>query len=209
MMHRVNPKLKTLVATYETGITPTDIAFLENYTIACSFSEDKVTAVNSISDTAGTEQVLDIKVGNGPIAIAADSSRKEAFVLNHLDSTLSVLGYKDDTLQLKRTVQIPGGYKPGNIFLADSNLYISGHKNDQFVLYRFNPETERFITILTHSYPYGEISFDQSNAAFANTAQWGDAIYRLNEFARDSKGRLWITDYLSGKLWIVKINGEK
>ena len=207
MMHRVNPKLKTLVATYETGITPTDIAFLGDHALVCSFTDNKVTAVNSISDEASAEKVCEINVGDGPIAIAADSSRKEAFVLNHLDSTLSMLGFKDNALQLKKTVQIPGGYKPGNIFLADGNLYISGHKSDRFVLYRFSPVTERLTAILTHSYSYGEVSFDQSNTAFANTAQWGDAIYRLNEFALDSKGRLWVTDYLSGKLWIIKIKG--
>jgi DNA-binding beta-propeller fold protein YncE len=206
-MYRVNPVLKTLVATYETGIAPTDIAFLKNYTIVCSFLEAKVTVVNSTVDDAGSENVFEINVGNGPIAIATDSSKKEAYVLNHLDSTLSVISYKGNALQLKKTVQIPGGFKPGNLFFADGNLYISAHKNDQFVLYRFSPETELFKVILTYNYPYGEINFDQSNTAFANTAQWGDAIYRLNEFALDLKGRLWITDYLSGKLWIVKIKG--
>jgi DNA-binding beta-propeller fold protein YncE len=208
MMYRINPSTKALLATYETGITPTDIAFLENFAIACSFTEDKVTVVNAASENAGEEKVFEINIGDGPIAIAADPSRKEAFVLNHLDSTLSVLICKDNAIQLKKNLKIPGGYKPGNIFFAGGSMYISGHKYDRLVLYRFNPKTEQFKVIMTHNYPYGEISFNQSNAAFANTAQWGDAVYRLNEFALDSKGRLWITDYLSGKLWIVIINGE-
>jgi hypothetical protein len=58
---------------------------------------------------------------------------------------------------------------------------------------------------IKNEYPYGEVSFNQNNASFANPAQWGDGIYRLNEFSLDSRGRLWVTDYLSGKLWILNL----
>lgn len=209
MMHRVNPSSKSLIATYETGITPTDIAFLVNFTLVSSFMEDKITIVNSMSENTSAEKTFEIKAGDGPVAIATVPELKEAFVLNHLDSTLTVLAYTNGNIEPQKTISIPGECKPGNIFEAGGKLFISAHNKKMFILQQFDPRTEKFKTILKHAYPYGETTFDQSNAAFANTAQWGDAIYRLNEFALDSKSRLWVTDYLSGKLWIIKLKSFK
>lgn len=209
LAHRVNPKTKTLLATYNAGVAPTDIAFLERTALIVSFTEDKLTAVNALSGAPDSEKPITIKTGSGPIAVAVDPIRKEAYIVNHKDSSLTVLSAKEGSAKILKTVKIPGNYRPGNAFFALGYLYISAHNASRFVLYRYNPSDRQFKSVIENDYPYGEVSFDQSNTAFANPAQWGDAVYRLNEFASDAQGRLWVTDYLSGKLWILKDNEKE
>jgi hypothetical protein len=36
------------------------------------------------------------------------------------------------------------------------------------------------------------------------TGQFGDAVFELNRMKTASDGRLWITDFLSGKLFILE-----
>ena len=69
----------------------------------------------------------------------------------------------------------------------------------------WDPDDGQVDTLLQVKHAYGEVSFDQGNAAFGLRGQWGDALFRLTQMELDGAGRLWITDYLGGKLWIVSL----
>ena len=67
----------------------------------------------------------------------------------------------------------------------------------------YDPSRRLLRRIHAHAHPYGEVTFDQDNAAFRIRGQWGDCRYRLAEMALDERDRLWVTDHLGGKLWIL------
>jgi hypothetical protein len=54
------------------------------------------------------------------------------------------------------------------------------------------------------NYPYGDTRFDTRNVSFYLNGQFGDAIFSITQGKTDQEGRLWITDFLSGKLFIIE-----
>ena len=54
------------------------------------------------------------------------------------------------------------------------------------------------------NYPYGETSFNTNNSAFYLRGQFGDSIFEITKIRSDDKGQIWVTDYLSGKLFIIQ-----
>ncbi|OPZ64205.1 MAG: hypothetical protein BWY83_03248 [bacterium ADurb.Bin478] len=68
----------------------------------------------------------------------------------------------------------------------------------------YTPQTDRFETILSYEYPFGDTAFDTNNSSFYMTGQYGDVVYSLNQAQEDAKGRLWMSDFLSGKIFIIR-----
>jgi hypothetical protein len=83
-------------------------------------------------------------------------------------------------------------------------IWGAAHAKDSFELFEISPETGKVKTLFKQKFPYGEITFDQANSAFGERAQWADAIFRLTDLRQDAKGRLWMSDYLSGNVWILE-----
>ena len=67
--------------------------------------------------------------------------------------------------------------------------------------FTFNAAFRRELQKSAHH--YGEVSFDRAEAAFGLRSQWGDGIFRITDMALDDQNRLWVTDYLGGKLWVL------
>ena len=78
------------------------------------------------------------------------------------------------------------------------------HSPNHFHLIGFDPSTAEFHEIHGVDYPYGEIGFETVNASFSTPGQFGDGIFTVNQMKLDDKGRLWVTDYLSGRLFIIE-----
>ena len=53
-------------------------------------------------------------------------------------------------------------------------------------------------------YPYGETDFDSRNTAFYMPGQFGDALFEITRIQADYAGRIWVSDFLSGKLFILQ-----
>ncbi|UCE17685.1 MAG: hypothetical protein JSV84_12480 [Gemmatimonadota bacterium] len=53
-------------------------------------------------------------------------------------------------------------------------------------------------------YTYGDTIFDSGNVSFYVRGQYGDAVFFITQGQVDSEGRLWITDFLSGKLFLIE-----
>jgi hypothetical protein len=99
--------------------------------------------------------------------------------------------------------RIPYEGLPDNVIAWNGALVTTSHSAGTLVIARFDPGTRRFTMLHRHAYPYGDTRFDSGNVSFYLRGQFGDAIFSLTDGKIDADGRLWITDLLGGKLFIL------
>jgi hypothetical protein len=68
----------------------------------------------------------------------------------------------------------------------------------------FDPKMGSIKTAHRQEYPYGDVRFDTPNVSFYVKGQFGDAVFEITRGRTDKEDRLWITDFLAGKLYIVE-----
>ncbi len=177
---------------YPTGLTPTDLIFDEDFIYIANFDSNTITIVKK--DDFSVQR---IKTGEKP------------FKLAKLDHTLYCIDHNDNSLQAMeeegkiKTHPLPYPGKPDNLFCTGKNLIITSHSTDALHILSFSPGKESFQLVHKEVYPYGETTVDTDNSAFYLRGQFADGIFEINHIKLDKKGRLWITDYLSGKLFII------
>ena len=121
--------------------------------------------------------------------------RERIFVINHIDRTLQEIG--------GRTHRLPQKATPDNIFPWGEDLVVTAHDSNALFIIGFNPEKGEFELLHREEYPYGDVSFDTNNVSFYVRGQFGDALFGITRGETDVDGRLWITDFLSGRLYIL------
>jgi DNA-binding beta-propeller fold protein YncE len=199
-VYAVDPLTRQIKATYEVGVTPTDLCIHENRVYVTNFDGNSVSVIHTDTGAIDTYEGC-----QGPIAVAAMDG---AFVvLNHLGKSLEMIR-ADETGAYTALFSVPlGAALPGSMLVHPrrNEIYVTAHTPDGAYLLRYDTASNQVTTLHQAPHPYGEVTFDQANAAFGVRAQWGDALFRLNEMAVDENDRLWVTDYLAGKLWIVTL----
>ncbi|MFQ6084119.1 MAG: YncE family protein [Candidatus Aminicenantia bacterium] len=173
-----------------TGITPTDLVFNKNHIYISNFDTNTITVVDK-----NDFSVKEIKTGNKPLKLSLQG--KTLYVINHQDNTLQEIG---DNIQ---TYKIPYRGNPDNIFTYNNKVILTSHSDKELHIICFDTIKKEFKLIHNEIYPYGETTFDTSNTAFYVRGQFGDAIFDITKIKSDDKERLWITDYLAGKLFII------
>ncbi len=177
---------------YPTGLTPTDLVFDEDFIYIANFDSNTITSVKK-----DDFPVQKIKTGERP------------FKLAHLNNTLYVINHNANSLQAIKgekeikTYSLPYPGNPDNLSSTGKNLIITSHSTDALHILSFSPGKESFRLVHKEVYPYGETTVDTNNSAFYLRGQFADGIFEINQIKQDKKGRLWITDYLSGKLFII------
>ena len=73
----------------------------------------------------------------------------------------------------------------------------------------FDPKKEVFEILHQFEYPFGDTRFSTQNNSFYLSGQFGDTIYDLSKIKTDLDGRMWIIDFLSGRLFIVDAEWER
>lgn len=198
LVHEIDPRSRTLLNTWEVGRTPTDIAVLTGKArvYVANFDDDTVSIVHRNDGRTET-----MPVGDGPFALAAHDPFGAIYVLNHLEASLTILGRE------KKTLPLPPGALPNNLIVESSRgrVFITAHGESEARVYMYSPREGSMDVILREEHPYGEVTFDGTNAAFQLRGQWSDALFRITRMRFDEAGRLWVTDFLGGKVWILKI----
>ena len=77
---------------------------------------------------------------------------------------------------------------------------------DALRILAFDCQTKTFSLVHEKRYPYGETTFDTNNSSFYTRGQFGDAIFEITKIKTDAQNRLWVTDFLSGKLFIIALD---
>jgi hypothetical protein len=81
---------------------------------------------------------------------------------------------------------------------------VTAHGPNTLTFARFDPRRGIFSRLHRIEYPYGETGFDSANVSFYVRGQFGDAVFDLCRAVTDTAGRLWVTDFLSGKVFILE-----
>ena len=169
-------------------MTSTDLLFDDDSIYIANFDSRNVSIVDK-RDFSVTES----ETGSGPLRLCR--WRNKIFVINHIGRSLQEIGGK--------TYELPQKASPDNIFPWGDDLVVTAHTSSALFITRFYPERGEFELLRREAYPYGDVSFDTNNVSFYIRGQFGDALFEITRGKTDADGRLWITDFLSGKLFII------
>ena len=198
LVYVIDAKTHQVIDSVTVGLTPTDIGVLpgKNKLFITNFDSDSISIIDGASFRAEMKAT-----DHKPFAIAVNTKTNTVYVVNHLGNSLSIFG---DT---EKVVALPEKAMPNNLIVDESRdrLFMTAHNSGHLKIYQYDPLSGNVITLFDYAYPYGEVKFDQANSAFGERAQWGDSIFKLTSMVIDSKGRLWVADYLAGKLWILSL----
>jgi len=189
-----DPESKKILLKYPSGLTPTDLVFDEDFIYIANFDSNTITTVKKDDFS-----VQKFKTGEKPFKLAP--LKNTLYVINHNDNSLQAIEAGKEI----KTYSLPYPGNPGNLFSTGKNLIITSHTPDALHILSFNPDNESFQLLHKEFYPYGETTVDTNNSAFYLRGQFADGIFEINQIKQDKKGRLWITDYLSGKVFIISL----
>lgn len=186
----VDAKTGKVLKRLEIGATPTALAVDKENIYALSFSADRLTVIRK-TDFASR----DVACGRNPLKLVLAGGLP--YVINHGDNTLSELGPK------QRVYRIPFPGKPDQLVARESSLLITSHSAEELLIMAFDLKTKKFSLLHREKYPFGETTFAGNNSSFFVRGQFGDCLYDLCKIKTDAGGRIWVSDFLSGKLFII------
>ena len=182
-----------LVRRLEVGRTPVDLCLAGDRARICAFDDHCLVEVDKNSGAVSRRNV-----GRHPVAIR--SFGDDLFVLCQGDRTLwNIPGSPGPP----RVLRLGAAGVPTGLFVLKGRIWITLHDSGGLRLLRLDPEQKGFRTVLTAGYPYGKVTADQDNAAFFMRGQYGDCRYELCHMCVDQSGRIYLSDFLSGRLWII------
>jgi hypothetical protein len=191
ILHVIDPVARKDLSRIAVGVGPSDLAFDDTNIYVADFESKSVSVVGK-ADFAERK----IAAGNGPLKLCRLGDK--VYVINHGDNTLQ------EAREGGAFWPIPYEGLPDNLFAWGSDLVVTSHGARGLFVARFNPATAKFTLLHSEKYPYGDTRFDSRNVSFYLSGQFGDAIYSLTNGKTASDGRLWITDFLSGKLFVFE-----
>lgn len=179
------------IAIITVGNYPTDLAFDDNNIYVCNFGSSTISIINKKDFT---QKVF--ASGKKPLKLCLHGGK--GYVINHTAGSLQMFWAMDNNYKL------PVEALPDNIISWNGRLIITAHNSKELYILEFDTEKEKFNTVLKVDYPFGETSFAGVNNSFYMTGQFGDAIFELNKLKTAADGKLWVTDFLSGKMFILE-----
>jgi YVTN family beta-propeller protein len=177
------------------GLTPTDLEVGGGKVYVANFDSHTVTVADP-----KTWAVETVGTGRQPLAMGAIG--EDVFVVTHEGNTLEKLTGE------RWAVKIPYPGAPDNAFPWGDRIVVTSHAQDALYVTEFDPKTREFALLHKEAYPYGDTRFDTGNAAFYLRGQFGDALFSITEGRTGRDGKLWITDFLSGKAFILQAPGK-
>jgi hypothetical protein len=135
----------------------------------------------------------EVEAGQQPLKLLALAGT--VYVIDHAENRLIEVG--------GASRQLPTEGSPDNIFEWNGRLVITSHRSDALHITSFDPGSGEFDVLHTLEYPYGDTSFDSRNVSFYIGGQFGDALFSITRGTTDSSGRLWISDFLSGTVFVL------
>ena len=91
-----------------------------------------------------------------------------------------------------------------NVFVWGDIMILTSHNEESMAIMEFDPDVGSVKVAHRQEYPYGDVRFDTPNVSFYVQGQFGDAVFEITRGRVDHEGRLWISDFLAGKLYIVE-----
>ncbi len=191
ILHVIDPAARKGVGRIAVGSGPSDLVFDDANIYVANFESGSVSVVDK---AALTERR--IPAGAGPLKLCRLGGT--VYVINHAGNTLQ------EVRENGRTYRIPFEGLPDNLFVWGDRLVITSHSERALGVSQFDPAERKFTMLHTERYPFGDTRFDSRNVSFYLNAQFGDAIYSITKGITAADGRLWIADFLSGRLLVLE-----
>jgi DNA-binding beta-propeller fold protein YncE len=190
----VDARTGKTVRRLEVGLTPTALDQDADNIYVVNFDSNTLTIVGKSDDSR-----RDLPCGRQPLKLAMAGG--VPYVINHGDNTLSELG------KAPRNFKIPFPGSPDQVAASGRLLLITSHDAGNLRIIAFDTVSRRFSLLHREAYPYGQVSFAGSNSSFFVRGQFGDCLYDLCQ-VRFAAGRAWVSDFLSGKLFIIELEKD-
>ena len=191
VLHIVDLATKTVLDTVPVGLSPTDLAFDAEHIFVANFDSRNV----SVIDKRDPKTAFERPTREQPLRLCAAGDA--VYVLTHSGKSLERLNPP------ARAYDVPLDGIPDNVFAWGDRLVVTSHNARELFVMAFDPRRGAFDLLHRERYAYGDTRFDTRNASFYMRGQFGDAVLTLTKGRTDRAGRLWITDFLSGKLFIL------
>lgn len=195
VLQAIDPAARKVRWRTTAGLTATDLEVAGGKVYVANFDSHTVTVADP-----KTWAVETVGTGRQPLALCAVG--EDVFVVTHEGNTIEKLSGE------RTAAKIPHGRSPDNAFPWGDRIVITSHDPDALYVTEYDPKTRGFALLHREAYPYGDTRFDTGNAAFYLRGQFGDALFSITEGRTDRDGRLWITDFLSGKAFILGAPGR-
>ncbi len=191
LLQMIDPKEAKVVERIPLRLTATDLLFDGDDIYVANFDSDTVTVIDKES-----LEVAGVRTDEKPLRLCRCAGR--VYVINHIGNTIQEV--RPDG----RSFEIPFAGLPDNVFTWGDKAVITSHSEEGLSVVEFDPLAESFTTLHSYAYPYGDTRFDTGNVSFYVRGQFGDVLFAITQGRTDEAGRLWITDFLSGKLFILE-----
>ncbi len=188
----VDPDSSKALSRVEIGVTATDLVFDDENIYVTAFDSDSVSVIDKKDFGARA-----IATGRQPLRICR--AQGAIYVISHAENTIERIAGAE-----AKKWKLPFGDRPDNLFVFGTDIVIASYSDDALFLAKFDPDEGRFSLIHREDYPYGDTAKDSRNVSFYMRGQFGDAVFSLTRGKTGSTGGLWITDFLSGKLFIIQ-----
>ena len=191
ILHVIDPATKKDVRRIPVGLTAADLEFTPRAIYVSNFDSKSVSVIDKTSLAAET-----IATEEEPLKLCRLND--DVYVINHGANSIQEVKEKG------RVYSIPFEGRPDNLFVWRGGIIITSHSRAALQIIRFDPGTGTFALLHRFEYPFGDTRFDTGNVSFYLRGQFGDALFSITSAKTGADGRLWITDYLAGKLFILK-----
>lgn len=173
------------------GLTASGICDAGGKLYVSNFDSHSVSVVDKTTWTAET-----LPTGRQPLTLQASGGG--VFVICHGDRTVERITGE------RWTKKIPNGGTPAGLFTWNETLIIASYGDKTLHITELDPARSKFMPLHESSFPYADTRFDTGNVSFYVRGQYGDAVFSLARAATDGEGRLWMTDFLSGRVFILE-----
>ncbi|NIO02212.1 MAG: hypothetical protein GTO42_08725 [Candidatus Latescibacteria bacterium] len=190
LLQVIDPVEEKVIRKIPVGATAADLVFDDENLYISNFDSRSVSIIGK-EDTVASDMATEEK----PLKLCR--LKDKVYVINHASNSLQAVKEKG------KVYKIPYEGLPDNLFAWGDDLIITSHSKKALFIIRFNPEKKSFAVLHEEAYPYGDTRFDSRNVSFYLRGQFGDAIFEITKGKTDQNGRLWVTDFLSGKLFIL------
>jgi hypothetical protein len=154
-----------------------------------NFGSASVSVIDKSDFTAN-----EIETGEGPLRLCSLDGR--TYVISHMDNRFQEIGGKSH--------KIPFKGRPDNVFVWGDIMILTSHNDESMAIMEYDPDVGAIKIAHRQEYPYGDVRFDTPNVSFYVKGQFGDAVFEITRGVVDAQKRLWISDFLAGKLYIVE-----
>ncbi|MBN2357635.1 hypothetical protein JXO59_16085, partial [candidate division KSB1 bacterium] len=190
LLHVINLDSHKVAGRVALGNNPTDMCFDDHAIYITDFAANTITRVDK--NTYATQT---LKVGRQPLRLAAHEGH--VYALCHAGKSLH-------DLSTGAEYQVPTTGRPNALIPWRGKLVVAAHAPNTLQIFLFDAKIGRIKLLHEQTYPYGDTRFDSGNVSFYLQGQYGDAVFHLIRGLEDDHGRLWLSDFIAGKVYLIE-----